>query len=194
MQRMRQWMTCLQVGLGMTLLAVAGCGDAGGPPTESAPPPAAKSETPVVPPAAEAKPAVAAKEVELKLVDLAGLQHFLDEQRGKIVVMDVWATWCIPCRQKFPKFVELSKKMGDKAVFVTLSIDDASEAEEAKGFLVEKHSLLNNFLATTELSEVQEKFKFEGVPHYFVFGKDGQPVAHGDDLEKVAGELNALVK
>jgi thiol-disulfide isomerase/thioredoxin len=54
----------------------------------------------------------------------------LDSMQGKLLVIDFWATWCGPCKQSFPKLEELSKKLGDKAEVVGISVD-----EEEKGIL-----------------------------------------------------------
>lgn len=62
---------------------------------------------------------------DFTLRDLRGKQISLDEYKGKIVVLDFWATWCLPCRQSLPELAELEKKYRDKGVvFLGLSIDD----------------------------------------------------------------------
>ena len=58
----------------------------------------------------------------------------LDGLQGKVVIIDFWATWCDPCKASFPKLEELSKKLGDKAEIVGVSVDEESKgiAEFAK--------------------------------------------------------------
>lgn len=58
----------------------------------------------------------------------------LDGMRGKVVIVDFWATWCGPCKQSFPKLEELSKRVGDKVEVVGISVDDEEKgvAEFAK--------------------------------------------------------------
>ncbi|MBX3252459.1 MAG: TlpA family protein disulfide reductase, partial [Myxococcales bacterium] len=54
----------------------------------------------------------------------------IEEKQGKVLIIDFWATWCEPCRASFPKLEELSKRLGDKAEVIAISVDD-----EEKGIL-----------------------------------------------------------
>ncbi|MBX3214830.1 MAG: TlpA family protein disulfide reductase [Labilithrix sp.] len=54
----------------------------------------------------------------------------LEAKQGKVLIIDFWATWCEPCRASFPKLEELSKRLGDKAEIIGISVDD-----EEKGIL-----------------------------------------------------------
>lgn len=62
---------------------------------------------------------------EPMLVDLDGRSHSLTEWRGKVVVLNFWATWCAPCREEMPVFAALQQELGDKGLqFVGVAIDD----------------------------------------------------------------------
>jgi len=62
---------------------------------------------------------------QLALKDMHGNAHSLSEYRGKIVVLNFWATWCIPCKTEMPIFVEVYKKYHDRGVVVlAASLDD----------------------------------------------------------------------
>ena len=59
------------------------------------------------------------------LVDLAGRSHTLAEWRGRVVVLNFWATWCPPCRDEMPGFVQLQQEFEVKGLqFVGVAIDD----------------------------------------------------------------------
>ncbi len=59
-----------------------------------------------------------------KLKDIAGREVSSDEFKGKVVVVDFWATWCGPCKEEIPGYVELQKKYADKGfVIVGVSLD-----------------------------------------------------------------------
>ena len=61
---------------------------------------------------------------EFVFKDAEGKEHTLAEFKGKYVFIDVWASWCYPCRKEYPHLVELEKKMeGKNIVFVGISCD-----------------------------------------------------------------------
>lgn len=60
-----------------------------------------------------------------KLTDLSGKRVSFSDFRGKVVILDFWATWCAPCRVEIPHFVELQKQYGDKGLTVIgVSLDE----------------------------------------------------------------------
>ena len=65
---------------------------------------------------------------EPMLVDLDGRSHTLAQWRGKVVVLNFWATWCPPCREEMPAFAALQEEQGSKGLqFVGVAIDDPGE-------------------------------------------------------------------
>jgi cytochrome c biogenesis protein CcmG/thiol:disulfide interchange protein DsbE len=64
------------------------------------------------------------------LKDLEGNDVQLSDYKGKVVVLDFWATWCPPCRKGIPDFVEMQKEYGeDKFVVIGINLDQGSESE-----------------------------------------------------------------
>ncbi len=61
---------------------------------------------------------------ELKLADLAGANHSLSEFRGKVLAVNFWATWCVPCGAEMPLLVQAQKKYADRLNIVAVSIDE----------------------------------------------------------------------
>jgi len=57
--------------------------------------------------------------------DTNGRRVSLSDFKGKVILLDFWATWCIPCKKEIPGFIELQKKFGDRGLQVIgLSVDD----------------------------------------------------------------------
>lgn len=62
---------------------------------------------------------------EFSLTDLSGQKLDLSSYRGKVVLLDFWATWCVPCRTEIPRFVDLQNKYRDRGLQVIgISLDD----------------------------------------------------------------------
>lgn len=92
----------------------------------AAPAPAGKDAT------AYATEALPTTVLETPLRDLDGKTFRLADYAGKVVVLDLWATWCGPCRVEVPHLIELSKEFGARGVEVIgLSTEDPEEATEA---------------------------------------------------------------
>lgn len=69
--------------------------------------------------------------LQLSLPDADGRIQALEQWRGKILVVNYWATWCPPCREEMPGFSRLQDKLGGKGVqFVGISIDTAAKVSE----------------------------------------------------------------
>jgi peroxiredoxin len=70
--------------------------------------------------------AVGQSQPQLSLKDMDGKAHSLADYRGKIVVLNFWATWCVPCKDEMPIFVEAQKKFAQhNVVILAASLDDA---------------------------------------------------------------------
>jgi thiol-disulfide isomerase/thioredoxin len=97
---------------------------------------------------------------DVTLVDDDGplFKKYLDENKGKVILVDCWATWCGPCMKGFPHTVDLHKKyQADGLVVVSVSFDDMGDDDEAKkasrdsalDFLKKQNATFKNFLAKT---------------------------------------------
>jgi thiol-disulfide isomerase/thioredoxin len=87
---------------------------------------------------------------ELFFNDLSGKPHSLSDYHGKIVVLNFWATWCLPCRDEMPMLSKLSKDFAPQdVVFLAVSLDDAKLQSRIPRFLEKKKIALSVFTGVT---------------------------------------------
>lgn len=150
--------------------------------------------------ASEGAAAAAAPAVELVVADEKQFQEVLDKHRGKVVLVDFWATWCGPCVEHFPHTVELfNKHQADGLAAVTINFDELANADAVKEFLEKQQAgALDNLHSKYDGvgTEVTSAFEFEGVlPHYRLYDRAGKLRyrwdAPPDDLETKVTELLA---
>lgn len=75
---------------------------------------------------------------------LSGAPKRLSEFRGKPLIINVWASWCGPCREEMGSLERLSRRHGDKFAVIGISTDDYPEA--AKAFLVKSRSTFSHYI------------------------------------------------
>jgi thiol-disulfide isomerase/thioredoxin len=75
---------------------------------------------------------------ELRLKNLQGEEQSLGQYTGKIVVLNFWATWCLPCREEMPLFVQLQTEYAQRGVqFIAASIDAPEDRQKVDAFVKE---------------------------------------------------------
>jgi thiol-disulfide isomerase/thioredoxin len=108
--------------------------------------------------------------------DLSGKSHSLSDYRGKIVVLNFWATWCGPCREEMPMLSRLSQDFTPQdVVFLAVSLDDAKSQSKIRHFLDKKKITLSVFTGATPAT-VHEFQLGEIVPATMVLDRDGSAI------------------
>jgi thiol-disulfide isomerase/thioredoxin len=140
-------------------------------------------------------------DVRLDSVSYSELASELKGLKGKVVLVDVWGTFCAPCKEKFPKVVGLHDRYGHKGlVVVSVSVDppdDADARKAAKAFLVKQKAEFRNVILTDKAEEWQEKWQVGGPPIFFLFDRQGRLVTRWDekiDLAEVEKRIAVLVE
>lgn len=133
--------------------------------------------------------------ITAKIASWEQLQAFVARQKGKIVVVDIWSTWCLPCVREYPQLVALQKKFPGKVVCVSFNINyDGSEknppesnVEELLDFYVKQKSDIQNFISSTPDEELYEKIKLASIPVAYVYAADGTLKKRFDNEKKEYG-------
>lgn len=129
----------------------------------------------------------------LNLPDLRNQRQSVAQWRGKVLIVNFWATWCAPCREEIPIFVKLQHKYASHNLqFVGISIDQPDKTLEfAKQFAINYPTLVGTF-DTVEISQQAGNTK-RVLPFTVVLGSRGQ-IAAAESGGLTEQKLEALIK
>lgn len=181
-------------GLGLVVLAVAMFGAWRSLPTQSSATPPAADPAPALRPG----PLLAPHHLPRMLPDIGfedrnGLERSLADFRGKVLLLNVWATWCAPCRAEMPTLDRLQGSLGSKDFeVVALSIDRDGQAA-VKHFFRETH-VQSLGIYVDKSSEALTRLGIVGVPTTLLVDRDGREVARhtGPAVWDSPGAIDAI--
>jgi peroxiredoxin len=127
---------------------------------------------------------------EFTLTDISGKSWTFSELRGKVVLVNFWATWCPPCRKEMPDLEALYERFQAQG-FVVLGISD-EEAAKVEPFIRERKVSFPVLLDPGR--KVNETFVVEGIPKTFVYDREGKLVAQSIDMRTQKQFLEMLKK
>ncbi|OQP49954.1 TlpA family protein disulfide reductase [Niastella populi] len=108
--------------------------------------------------------------------DINGNTVTLASLKGKVVLVDVWATWCGPCRAQIPHLKKMEEELRDKDIaFVSISVDEEKDFEKWKAF-VAKEELKGIQLYAKGWSDFSKYYDIRGIPRFLVFDQNGKIV------------------
>ena len=104
-----------------------------------------------------------------KLPDLYGRQVSLDQYKGKVVLLDFWATWCNPCRISMPLLEQLQKEYPQYLVLLTVNLQDPRD--EVREFMRQQN--LNSQVLLDESGDVGKVYEAGQIPMQVLIDKRG---------------------
>jgi peroxiredoxin len=108
---------------------------------------------------------------DFTLIDLDGNQVSLSQFSGKPVVINFWATWCMPCRIEMPHLIAAYEQEESDIVFLAIGVEDT---ESAVRRFAEEYSM--PFTILLDDGQVARDYRVRGIPVTFFIGRDGQIV------------------
>lgn len=97
----------------------------------------------------------------------------LDSHMGKVVVVDFWASWCVPCRRSFPWLNQMNSKYGDDGL-VIIGVNLDHERAEADAFLQEYPADFRIYFDDSK--DLANEFEVIAMPSSYLIGRDGEVV------------------
>ena len=126
----------------------------------------------------------------VNLHDAEGLEVLINDYKGKVVLLDFWATWCLPCRKELPHIQKLHEEYADEGLVV---IGVSNESPETIRKFLQKHSYTFSILVDEE-SEACKALKVKSIPACFIIDEEGIVRDHLVGMQSESNLRSALRK
>lgn len=134
----------------------------------------------------------------LPLIDIEQLRGIIAKakQANQVLVIDFWATWCVPCRKSFPMIHDAIEPLEKRARLISISFDGPDDEAAAIRFLHDHHALDDAFIVPVDkrdaiVNGIGPNWNAVAVPAIFVFDQNGKLAA--EVINKPAKELADIV-
>ncbi|MGV7234912.1 MAG: TlpA family protein disulfide reductase [Nitrosomonadaceae bacterium] len=115
--------------------------------------------------------------LETTLPDLQGTNQSVSQWKGKVLVVNFWATWCEPCRREMPEFIELQDELRDRGLlFIGIALDQKSKVQQYSKEIGVNYPILLGGIKAMELAEAAGN-RYSVLPFTVIFNRNGEIVS-----------------
>jgi len=114
------------------------------------------------------KPLLGKEAIDFSGIGLEGSKASLSDYKGKIIVVDFWATWCGPCKAEFPAYKKLEKKYGEDIHFVSVGVFCKEDAWKE---MAREEGFENNIFLSKKHAKQIKKYAVRSIPRYLVINE-----------------------
>jgi thiol-disulfide isomerase/thioredoxin len=141
--------------------------------------------------------------INVSLLNANTFKSIMEEHQGKVIFINVWATWCVPCKEEFPDLVELHLHyQNSDVVFIGISVDFKEDIEKkVKPFLMAQKATFQNYVQNfkdpSDLINLLNKDWRGAVPATFIYDKKGHQQAYllgRHSFEEFQAKIEAIRK
>jgi len=144
--------------------------------------------------------ATASSEVMLTAGTWNDVETLVKSHKGKIVVIDIWSTSCLPCMTEFPNLVKIHDAHKDQIVCISFNVDYVGIKNKGadyyrprvEEFLKKENAAFTNFLCTSESDKVFQTLELSSIPAVYVYDAQGKLAQRFDDSMLEDGEEEAF--
>jgi thiol-disulfide isomerase/thioredoxin len=116
---------------------------------------------------------------QVKVINISDLEKIINENDDRALLINVWATWCLPCREEFPDLVKLANDYSKKVRVVGISVDEKDDLDpKVIPFLNNQNAEFQNYLLTVidpeDFINLLNKDWSGAIPATFIYDNEGK--------------------